>query len=186
MKSKITLAVTLLCAATGAFAQSDQAYIDKATLAAPNAQFKAAAMVIRFKADYTAFDVVRPGANPNALVCYDKSTVPGQQALSVECTNQGNLKRATQNIKAEALGEKAKSEAVLDAAEKDGTREKPVFGSVWYHFRGADKEHGNTHMTIAVPGATAQSLGLPDKGGSGGVWIMNAGTSTAHLMTPGE
>ena len=185
MKRKITLAVTLLCAATGAFAQSDQAYIDKATLAAPNAPLKAAAMVIRFKADFT-YDVVKPGANPNALVCYDKSGIPGQQAVSSECTNQGNLKRAAQNIKAEALGDKAKSEAVLDAAEKDGTREKPVFGSVWYHFRGADREHGSTHMTIAVPGATAQSLGLPDKGGSGGVWIMNAGTSTAHLMTPGE
>jgi hypothetical protein len=26
---------------------------------------------------------------------------------------------------------------------------------------------------------------LPEKGG-GGVWIMNAGTTTAHLMIPGE
>ncbi len=185
MKPKITLAVTLLCAATGAFAQTDQAYIDKATLAAPSAPLKAAAMVIKWKPDYT-YDVVRPGGSATALVCYDKSGAPGQPALSVECTNQGNLKRAAQNMKAEALGDKAKSEASLDAAEKDGTREKPVFGSVWYHFRGADREHGSTHMTIAVPGATAQSLGLPDKGGSGGVWIMNAGTSTAHLMTPGE
>ena len=83
MKSKITLAVTLLSAATGAFAQSDQAYIDKATLAAPNAQLKTAAMVIRWKADYT-YDVVRPGANPTALVCYDKSGAPLQPAVSVE------------------------------------------------------------------------------------------------------
>ena len=41
-------------------------------------------------------------------------------------------------------------------------------------------------MTIAVPGATTQSMGLPDNGKSGGVWIMNVGTSTAQLMTPGE
>jgi len=41
-------------------------------------------------------------------------------------------------------------------------------------------------MTIAVPGATTASLGLPDNGKAGGVWIMNPGTSTAHLMTPGE
>jgi len=27
---------------------------------------------------------------------------------------------------------------------------------------------------------------LPDNNKSGGVWIMNAGTTTAHLMTPGE
>ena len=40
-------------------------------------------------------------------------------------------------------------------------------------------------MTVAVPGATAQSLGLPDNGKMGGVWVMDAGTSAAHLMIPG-
>jgi hypothetical protein len=98
----------------------------------------------------------------------------------------GNLPRAAQNMKIEAMGDKAKVQAAFDAAEKDGSRVKPEFGSVWYHFMGADQEHARTHMTIAVPGATAQSLGLPDNNKSGGVWIMNAGTSTAHLMTPGE
>ena len=58
--------------------------------------------------------------------------------------------------------------------------------SVWYHLAGADREHARMHMTIAMPGATAQSTGLPDKRKENGVWIMNAGTSTAHLMTPGE
>ena len=52
---------------------------------------------------------------------------------------------------------------------------------------GPDQEHARTHTTIAVPGATTQSLGLPRLvTAQGGVWIMNAGTSTAHLMTPGE
>ena len=41
-------------------------------------------------------------------------------------------------------------------------------------------------MTVAVPMATTATLGLPDNGRSGGVWIMNAGTTTAHLMVPGE
>ena len=41
-------------------------------------------------------------------------------------------------------------------------------------------------MTIATPGATTASFGLPDNGRQGGVWIMNAGTTTAHLMIPGE
>ena len=41
-------------------------------------------------------------------------------------------------------------------------------------------------MTIAVPGATAQTLGLPDNNKLGGAWIMNAGTTTAHLMIPGH
>jgi hypothetical protein len=75
---------------------------------------------------------------------------------------------------------------MLDGMEKDGTRAKPEFGSVWYHFAGPDQEHARAHMTIAVPGATAQSLGLPDKRRNDGIWIMNAGTTTAHIMTPGE
>jgi len=51
---------------------------------------------------------------------------------------------------------------------------------------GPDADHTRTHMTIAVPGATAKTLGLPETNAQGGVWIMNAGTSTARLMTPGE
>jgi hypothetical protein len=120
------------------------------------------------------------------MVCYDRSGFPEQQAFSIECTSLGNLDRAAQNMKFEALGDKAKTQAALDAAEKDGTRVKPEFGSVWYHLQGADKDHARTHMTVAVPMATTASLGLPDNGRGGGVWIMNAGTTTAHLMVPGE
>jgi len=117
-------------------------------------------------------------------VCYDKSGMPKQQPFMMECTVLGNLPRQAQNLKFEAMGDKA--QAAFEAAEKDGTRIKPEFGSVWYHFAGADRERARPHMTIAVPGATAQSIGLPDKPRQDGVWIMNAGTTTAHLMTPGE
>ena len=51
---------------------------------------------------------------------------------------------------------------------------------------GADQATARMHVTIAVPGATTQSMGLPDNATKGGVWIMNAGTSAAHLMTPGS
>ena len=88
--------------------------------------------------------------------------------------------------KAEALGDRAKTNAMLDQMEKDGTRVKPVYGSVWYHFMGADRERARAHMTIAVPGATMATTGLQENGRGGGVWIMNAGTTTAHLMVPGE
>jgi hypothetical protein len=87
-------------------------------------------------------------------------------------------------MKFEAMGDK--KQAMLDAAEKDGTRVKPEFGSVFYNLGGADKDHTRAHMTVAVPFATAQSLGLPDSNKQGGAWIMNAGTSTAHLMIPGH
>jgi len=51
---------------------------------------------------------------------------------------------------------------------------------------GKDKDSANLHVTIAVPGATTASIGLPDNGRQGGAWLMDAGTSAAHLMVPGR
>ena len=182
MKRTISIALSLVAISAGAFAQ-DQAAIDKALLAAPG-NLKATATVIKWKSDFT-YDTLKKGTG--RLVCYDKSGQPGlPQPFMVECTSMGNLDRAAQNMKFEAISDKKASQAAFEAAEKDGTRVKPEFGSVWYHLMGADAEHTRTHMTIAVPGATKQSLGLPEDNKSGGVWIMNAGTTTAHLMTPGE
>ena len=179
MKRIIPIVCSLLAVSAGAFAQ-DQAAIDKALMAAPG-QLKAGATVIKWKADYT-YDTLKKGTNK--LVCYDKSGMPAAQPFMVECTSLGNLDRVAQNMKFEAMPDKGK--AAFDKAEADGTRVKPEFGSVWYHLMGADPDHTRTHMTIAVPGGTTQSMGLPSDNKSGGVWIMNAGTTTAHLMTPGE
>ena len=183
MNSILPIALTVLLVSASGFAQApDQTAIDKALMGAPR-NMKEGATVIRWKADFT-YETLKKGTN--RLVCYDRSGQPGQQAFSIECTSIANLDRAAQNLKFEAIPDKKASLAAFDAAEKDGTRVKPEFGSVWYHLRGPDAEHTTTHMTIAVPGATTQSLGLPDSNKQGGVWIMNAGTTTAHLMTPGE
>jgi hypothetical protein len=182
MKRFALLALAVIAVSTSALAQAPADPINKALLAAP-ANLRDGATIIKWKPDFT-YDTVRKGTNQ--LVCYDRTGQPEQQPFMVECTSLGNLDRAAQNMKFESVGDKAKTQAMLDAAEKDGTRVKPVFGSVWYHFMGPDQEHAHYHMTIAVPGATTQSLGLPDNPKQGGVWIMNAGTSTAHLMTPGE
>jgi hypothetical protein len=180
MKRMAPIVLSLLVVPAGAFAQAPADAITTAVLAAP-ANLREAATVIKWKPDFT-YDTLKKGTS--RLVCYDRSGFPGQRPFSLECTSLGNLDRAAQNLKFEAMGDK--KQAMLDAAEKDGTRVKPEFGSVWYHLAGADREHANPHMTIAVPGATTQSLGLPDNNKQGGVWIMNAGTTTAHLMTPGE
>jgi hypothetical protein len=171
--------LSLVAVSTTAWAQAP-ADVEKALLAAP-ANLRDGATVIKWKADLT-YDTLKKGTN--RLVCYDRSGLPGQAAFSIECTSLGNLERAAQNLKFEAMGDK--KQAMLDAAEKDGTRKKPEYGSVWYHLMGADREHARTHMTIAVPGATTQTTGLPENNKQGGVYIMNAGTSTAHIMTPGE
>ena len=172
----------VMAVSTSALAQAPADDIEKALIAAP-AALREGATVVKWKPDFT-YDTLRKGTN--RLVCYDRSGFPLQQPFSIECTSIGNLDRAAQNLKFEAAGDKSKTQAMLDAAEKDGTRVKPEYGSVWYHVMGADREHTRTHMTIAVPGATTQSTGLPDNNKQGGVWIMNAGTTTAHIMTPGE
>jgi hypothetical protein len=197
MKRIVLLAIAVVMATTGVLAQrrgeppppppplepgASQADVDKALVAAP-ASLKDQATVIKWKKDLT-YDTLRKGTN--RLVCYDRSGFPLQQPFSVQCTSIGNLEREAQNLKAEASGERPKSEDVLNAMEKDGTRAKPEYGSLWYAVAGPDREHARpeSHITIAVPFATAQSTGLPDNGRQGGAWLMNAGTMKAHIMVP--
>ena len=189
MKRIVTIAIGLLMATAGGFAQAPQTpaaptdpKLETALMPAPR-QLKDGATVIKWKADGT-YDTLRKGTN--RLVCYDRSGEPGQQPFSAQCTSIANLDRVAQNRKFEKITDKAARQAAIDAAEKDGTRVKPEFGSVWLTMNGPDKEHARIHTTIAVPGATAQSMSLPDKPGAAGIWIMNAGTTTAHLMIPGS
>jgi hypothetical protein len=181
MKRLILVFAGVLAFSTSAFAQASPE-IEKAVLAAP-ANMREGVTVIKWGPNQT-YETLRKGTN--RMVCYDRSGFPLQQPFSIECTSIANLDRAAQNIKYEALGDRAKTEAALNELEKAGTRAKPEFGSVWYHLAGPDRERARPHMTIAVPFATTQTLGLPDNNKQGGVWIMNAGTSTAHLMVPGE
>jgi len=174
------LALAAVCA--GAFAQAPTDPIEKALMAAPRNE-KDGATVIRWKPDFT-YETLRKGTNH--LVCYDISGYPAHRPFTVECTSIANLPRVAQNLKFEAIPDRKASLAAFDAAEKDGTRVKPEFGSVWYHLMGPDADHTHPHVTVAVPGATTQTLGLPENPQQGGIWIMNPGTTTAHLMIPGE
>jgi hypothetical protein len=155
-----------------------------AALAAAPGQLREGAMVIKWKPD-GSYDTLRPGTN--RLMCYDQSGDAGEQPVSSQCTSVGNLERVKQNKIYEAkIADRAAREAALAELEKNGQRVKPEFGSVFYTRQGKDAASVRLHVTIAVPGATAASLGLPDNNKMGGAWIMNAGTSTAHIMTPGS
>jgi hypothetical protein len=182
MKRIVLFVLGVLAISTSAFAQTPAEIIERALAAAPR-QMKEGATVIAWKADNT-YETLKKGTN--RLVCYDRSGEPGLQPFAVQCTSIANLDRVAQNRKFAAITDKAARQAALDAAEADGTRVKPEYGSVWLTMNGADQAHARIHTTIAVPGATTQSTGLPDNPKQGGVWIMNAGTSTAHIMTPGS
>jgi hypothetical protein len=181
MKRIAPLVLGLLAFTTTAFAQESAGDFEIALLAAP-AQMREGATIIKWKPDYT-YDTLKKGTN--TMVCFDRAGLPGAQPVDSECTSLNNLPRVAQNLKFEAEPDRTKRQAALNAAEKDGSRVKPEFGSVWYHARGADKNNLRRHTTVAVPGATAASMGLPDNAKQGGVWIMDAGTTTAHLMIPG-
>src|ERR1700722_6595514 len=182
MKRILGLAVAALAISTGAVAQAPAEIMERALAAAPR-QMHDAATVIQWKTDGT-YETLKQGTN--RLACYDRSGEPGRQPFAVQCTSIGNLDRVAQNRKFEAMTDKSAKQAALDKAEAAGSRVKPEYGSVLYDMNGADQAHAHVHVTIAVPGATSQSTGLPDNPKQGGVWIMNAGTSTAHIMTPGS
>jgi hypothetical protein len=183
MKRIVLIGVGLLALSASGSAQAPAANLDTALAAAPR-NARDGAMVIKWKADGT-YDTLRPGTN--RLVCYDQSGDPGEQPFAVQCTSVGNLERVKQNKEIERKEvDRTKREALFAEMEKAGTRIKPEFGSVFYSMSGKDQASARLHVTIAVPGATTASLGLPDNPKMGGAWIMNAGTSTAHIMTPGS
>jgi len=182
MKRTTLLAAGLLAFASSAFAQTPVETIERALSAAPRTAREAAA-VIKWKADGT-YDTLKPGTS--RLVCYDQSAEPTEQPFAAQCTSVGNLPRVADNKKFEKELDRTKRQAALDAAEKDGSRVKPEFGAVWYSLSGADQATARLHVTIAVPGATTATLGLPSDNKMGGAWIMGAGTTGAHIMTPGS
>src|ERR1700736_2884189 len=106
MKRIVPIVLSFLAVSAGAFAQAPS----DATAAAP-ANLREGATIIKWKPDFT-YDTVKKGTN--RLVCYDRSGFPGQRPFSLECTSLGNLDREAQNLKFEAAGDKAKTNALLD------------------------------------------------------------------------
>ncbi len=158
MRIMIIAAVVMLTLAGSSTAQSQDPALEKALLAAPR-QLKDAATVIKWKSDFT-YDTLRKGTN--RLVCYERPVQPGQQPFSVECTSIANLERVAQSLKTETIADPKERQAAFEAMEKAGKWTKPEFGSVFYNLTGASQEQARSHVTISVPGATTQTLGLPE------------------------
>jgi hypothetical protein len=191
MKRVMFVAMAACLAASVAQAQNtappptptDAEMIERAVLAAaPNA--RAAAMVVKWNADGTRV-TLRPGTNN--LVCWDQSVWPHQRPFSAHCTSVANLPRVEQNREFYLKAPNAKeAEALVQAAEKAGMRKVPEFGSGNYGLVGNDQATARGHVTIAVPFATTDSLKLSSKPIATGAWIMDSGTSGAHIMVPGH
>jgi hypothetical protein len=187
MKRVLIVAMAACLTASAAQAQApaptDQEMIERSVLAAPpNA--RAAAMVVKWNPDGTRV-TLRPGTNN--LVCWDQSVWPHQRPFSAHCTSVANLPRVEQNREFYMKAPNAKeAEALVQAAEKAGMRKVPEFGAGNYGLVGNDQATARGHVTIAVPYATTESLKLSSKPIASGAWIMDAGTSGAHIMVPGH
>src|SRR5580658_9639485 len=146
MKRMFPILVSVLAISASALAQTAAEMIDRALAAAPR-QMKDGATVIKWNADFT-YETLKKGTN--RLVCYDRSGEPGRQAFAVQCTSIGNLERVAQNRKFEAMADKTARQAAIDAAEANGTRVKPEYGSVFLTMNGPDQAHAHIHTTVAV------------------------------------
>ncbi len=185
---RILIVFGVLAFSTSAFAQMPMPAAPAASAlpwAGLPANIAEGAGLVAWKSDFT-YDTM--AESTNGLVCYDLTGRTGQRPFSVECTSMANLPRKAQSLKFEADGggDRDKTRALVAAAEENGTRVEPAYGSVWYNFTGDSEASANLHITIATPGATTASTGLPDSRQTDSVWLMGAGTSTAHIMIPGR
>ena len=187
MQRLVIATCVLMAASTLVQAQSAEDEIARAVLAAPRAM-AADATVVRMAPD-GSHEVLREGAN--GLVCYDRSNEPGR-SFAVQCTDEGNLERAKQTHRLRMSGGTAEgARELIAASEADGSRVAPKYGSVWYSLTGQDQASvtpHQAHITVAVPFAMGDDLKLPEEGAynQAGTWIMDAGTSAAHIMIPGR
>ena len=154
-----------------------------AAVSAAPAELRDGATVLGLRGYKT--EVLRKGTND--MVCWDQSVWPGQLPFSVHCTSSKSMDRVDQNrefyyqYKTREAAEKA-----IKEAETAGKRVLPEYGAGHYGLQGKDQETARPHVTIAVPNATAASLKIPDKPSTSGIWLMDAGTTGAHIMIPGH
>lgn len=183
MKRMLLFGLVLAVSPTVATAQAADPVIERALLAAP-AQLRADATVLQLRPDGT-IATLREGTND--LICWDNAGRPGYaSAVDTQCTVASNRARLEQNHAFQSAGGSPEEiQARFDQAEANGTRALSTFGSIYYRVRGNSLETAANHSTVAVPHATGESLGLPVRGGAGMLWLMEAGTSSAHLMISG-
>ena len=149
MKRTVLFAMGLLALSAGTFAQAPDAAIEKALAAAPR-NLKEGAAVIKFKADGT-YDTLKPGTNRLSATTVRGS--PDSSRLPCSATSVANIPRVVQNMKFEAMPDKAARQAALEAAEKDGTPRQAGIRLGLVHDERPDKAHATrVHVTIAVPG----------------------------------
>lgn len=183
MKRIVLLGFAVALSPAAVSAQSPEALIERAVLAAP-ARLRAEATVLQLNKDGT-ITVVRQGSN--GLMCWDNAGRPGYNSpVDSECSTEANRTRLAENHAIQHSGGTPEEiQARFDALEANKTRAVSQYGSIYYRVRGNTVDEVMPHTTVAVPFATAESTGLPERGGPAALWLMQGGTSYAHFMVSG-
>ena len=183
MKRIIFAIVGVLSVSASAQAQTPAETIALA-LEASLARFGGDVTLISWNADFT-YETVSDGSN--GIVCYDRADERDRAPFSAQCTSLNNLERVAQNRRFRAATSDTPGEsAMIVAAEAAGTRVLPEYGSIWFRMDGPDRASALLHATLAVPGATGASTGFSETRTPAGVWLMDSGTSAAHIMILGR
>ena len=168
-----------LALSTTASGQTAAETIERALAAAPGSARDGAA-VVQWNAD-GSYEMIKEGTN--RWVCWDLSGRFGFPAFAVTCTSIGSLESNAQFIGflVEGAGNE-EAEALRAAARADGSRVRPEYGSVQRMLGGPDEASAQPTVIVWVPGATSESIGIPDVAGSERALLGLAGTADAHIL----
>lgn len=175
----ITLAVVLTpVLAGGALAQGMSAQDQIAQAVSPLPEMlRAGATVVTYNKSGDPV-VLRQGSN--AIVC-----TPNQGGASFAVNCYQKIMRAQNDMQAKlrAEGKDGKAiQAALQEARASGKLPAIPMGIATYSRLGKTDADSRVTWRIQLPGATAESSGLPDKkGAQGEPWLQLAGTPNAHI-----
>lgn len=157
---------------------STQDQISQAVSPLPEA-LRAGATVVTYDAKGEPV-VLREGTG--SIVC-----TPDQhrEGFAVSCYQKILRAQRDMEAKLRAEGKDAKAvQAAVQAARESGKLPAPPQGTMMYMRSGKTEAEAKVLWVMLMPGATAESTGLPTQRGEGSPWLMRAGTPGAHVMMP--
>jgi hypothetical protein len=125
--------------------------------------------------------VLREGAG--SVVCTPDQHREGSFAVSCYQKVLRTQRDMEAKLRAEGKDQKA-IQAEVQAARDSGKLPTPPQGTMMYMRSGKIEAEAHELWVMLMPGATAESTGLPTSKGQGSPWLMRAGTPGAHVMMP--
>ncbi len=160
--------------------RSEQELIEEATSALP-AHLRAEAGVVTTRPDATE-QLVRKDSNGFICSTDGSSDALYQRAFKVACRELSFHRYRAQILPIlRQTSDPAERLARIEAGIEAGSITPPTPGAQGYYLSGPDRESATLLVVIMLPGATAESTGLPTQR-SDRTWLMCPGTPAAHIM----